>query len=142
MPFDSLAATQKLQSKGIDKEHAAAIVETCVAAANAGRENLATKADLKALEQSTAARFEKLENSIDARFEKLEDSVDARFEKFENWVKAKFEMLENSIKFEFEKRDLATKTEFEKHKVQMITWMFGMIFSASAIIIAAMRFLA
>ena len=48
--FDTLAAAEALQDAGIEPKKAKAIVATTRDAAGAGRESLATKADLAALE--------------------------------------------------------------------------------------------
>ena len=48
--FDTLAAAEALQGAGIEPEKAKAIVATARDAAGAGRDSLATKADLAALE--------------------------------------------------------------------------------------------
>ncbi len=54
------------------------------------RDDLATKADLEALEQRMDARFEALEQRMDARFEALEQRMDARFEAMEYRLLAAF----------------------------------------------------
>ena len=46
--FDTLAAAEALQDAGIDPKKARAIVATARAAAGAGRDSLATKAELRA----------------------------------------------------------------------------------------------
>ena len=48
--FDTLAAARALKDAGVEPEHAEAIANAVRAAAQAGREELATKADLAALE--------------------------------------------------------------------------------------------
>ncbi len=48
--FDTLAAARALKDAGVQPEHAEAIADAVRAAAQAGREELATKADLAALE--------------------------------------------------------------------------------------------
>ncbi len=48
--FDTLAAARALKDAGVKPEHAEAIADAVRAAAQAGREELATKADLAALE--------------------------------------------------------------------------------------------
>ncbi len=48
--FDTLAAARALKDAGVEPEHAEAIADAVRAAAQAGREELATKADLAALE--------------------------------------------------------------------------------------------
>ena len=48
--FDTLAAARALKNAGVKSEHAEAIANAVREAANAGREELATKSDLAALE--------------------------------------------------------------------------------------------
>lgn len=48
--FDTLAAARARKDAGVEPEHAEAIADAVRAAAQAGREELATKADLAALE--------------------------------------------------------------------------------------------
>ena len=48
--FDTLAAARALKDAGVQPEHAEAIANAVREAANAGREELATKSDLAALE--------------------------------------------------------------------------------------------
>ena len=48
--FDTLAAARALKDAGVEPEHAEAIANAVREAANASREELATKADLAALE--------------------------------------------------------------------------------------------
>ena len=55
--FDTLAAAEALQNAGIDPEPAKAIVATVRTAAGAGRDELATKADLKAELAALEARL-------------------------------------------------------------------------------------
>lgn len=48
--FDTLAAARALKDAGVEPEHAEAIANAVREAANVGREELATKSDLAALE--------------------------------------------------------------------------------------------
>ena len=66
--FDSLEAARELEAAGVERNHAAAMVKTVVAAteagrtaAEAGRKDLATKADLAQLEGRLEVKFSALE---------------------------------------------------------------------------------
>ena len=58
--FDSLEAVRELEAAGVERNHAEAMVKTIVAAREAGREDLATKADLARLEARFAAAVNKM----------------------------------------------------------------------------------
>ena len=66
--FDSLEAARELEAAGVERTHAAATVKTVVAATEAGREGLATKADLAELR----ADFARVEGRLGAKFSELE----------------------------------------------------------------------
>ena len=74
--FDTLAAAQTLRNKGMDSDHAEAIVEVV---RNAQSE-LATKADIKALED----RFDR----VDDRFDRVDDRFDSLAESLRTEMKA------------------------------------------------------
>ena len=59
--FDSLEAARELEAAGVERNHAAAMVKTVVAATEAGRKDLATKTDLAQLESRLEAKFAALE---------------------------------------------------------------------------------
>ncbi len=48
--FDTLSAAQDLESAGMDRKQAEAVAQIAASASAAGRDDLATKADLAALE--------------------------------------------------------------------------------------------
>ena len=58
--FDSLDAVRELEVAGVERNHAEAMVKTIVAAREAGREDLATKADFAQLEARFAAAVNKM----------------------------------------------------------------------------------
>ena len=55
--FDSLEAARELEAAGFERNHAEAMVKTIVAAREAGREDLATKADLARVEARLEAKL-------------------------------------------------------------------------------------
>ena len=66
--FDSLEAARELEAAGVERSHAAAVVKTVVAATEAGRGGLATRADLAEIR----ADFARLEGRLEAKFAALE----------------------------------------------------------------------
>ncbi len=65
--FDSLEAARELEAAGVERNHAAAVVKTVVAATEAGRGGLATKADIAELKVDFAkleAKFAVLETKF------------------------------------------------------------------------------
>ena len=76
--FDSLEAARELEAAGVERSHAAATVKTVVAAAEAGREGLATKADFVALKADfSALRADFAE--LKADFARVEGKLETKF---------------------------------------------------------------
>ena len=72
--FDSLEAARELEAAGVERSHAAAVVKTVVAATEAGRGGLATKADIAELKVDFAkleAKFAVLETRFAAAINKM-----------------------------------------------------------------------
>ena len=65
--FDTLTATRTLEAAGIERIHAEAIAATIRDAAGADREELATKADLAALEDRLEAKLATALASLERR---------------------------------------------------------------------------
>ena len=58
--FDSLEAARGLEAAGVERNHAEAMVKAIVAATEASRKDLATKADIARLEAKLAAAINKM----------------------------------------------------------------------------------
>ena len=85
--FDTLAAAQTLRNKGMDSDHAEAIVEVV---RNAQSE-LATKADIKALENRfdrVDDRFDSLGENLRTEMKGLDDRIDSLAESLRTEMKA------------------------------------------------------
>ena len=65
--FDSLEVARELEAAGIERGHAAAMVKAVVAVNEAGRQDLATKADIAELKVD----FAKLEAKLAAAINKM-----------------------------------------------------------------------
>ena len=61
--FDSLEVARELEAAGVERRHAAAMVKAIVAVNQAGRQDLATKADIAELRVD----FAKLEGRLEAK---------------------------------------------------------------------------
>ena len=72
--FDTLKAARDLKAAGLEEAHAEAIVSTM---GRAMSENLATKADIKALEQTTKADLTALEQALKADLTALDQALKA-----------------------------------------------------------------
>ncbi|MGG2143927.1 hypothetical protein [Symbiopectobacterium sp. RP] len=100
--FDTLQASEELETAGISREQARAI--SLVVRKSHEVADVATKADIAEVKRDIAdvrkdmeARFEKNEAQMQARFEKNEAQMQARFEKNEAQMQARFEKTEAQI---------------------------------------------
>ncbi|MGL9725092.1 DUF1640 domain-containing protein [Sodalis sp. (in: enterobacteria)] len=113
--FDTLQASEELETAGISREQARAI--SLVVRKSHEVADVATKRDLEDVRKEMIARFEKNEAQMDARF----DKVDARFEKTEAQIADV-------------RKDMAAG--FDKLSMQM-TIRLGLMVAAGVSIIAA-----
>ena len=77
LAFDTLKAARRLGEAGFSAEQAEAIVGTM---ADSVTENLATKDDLKLLEQSLEARIDGVEQSLEAKIDGVEQRLEAKID--------------------------------------------------------------
>jgi len=101
--FDTLAAAQKLKESGLESKPAEAIAETI----RDSQDNLATKADLDALERSLTAKLDAQGQSLTARLDAQGQSLTARLDAHAQSTKADLNALEQSTKADF--RELKTE---------------------------------
>ena len=98
--FDTLKAARDLKAAGLEEAHAEAIVATM---GRAMGENLATKADIKELEQAIKAH----ELATKADFKELEQATRADIKALEQAIKA----LEQTTKADSKALEQATDTK-------------------------------
>ena len=81
--FDTLKAARDLKAAGLEEAHAEAIVATM---GRAMGENLATKADITALEQATRADIKALEQVTKTDIKALEQATDTKLTALEHRI--------------------------------------------------------
>ncbi|CAK8737141.1 hypothetical protein SODG_000864 [Sodalis praecaptivus] len=118
--FDTLQASEELETAGISREQARAI--SLVVRKSHEVADVATKRDL-----------EDVRKEIDARF----DKVDARFEKHEAQMQARFEKTDAQIADV--RKDIANR--FDKLGLQMTVRMGGMLIAAVGLMTAILKVL-
>lgn len=89
--FDTLQASEELETAGISREQARAI--SLVVRKSHEVADVATKRDLEDVRKEMIARFEK----TDAQIADVRKDIDARFEKNEAQMQARFEKTEAQI---------------------------------------------
>jgi septation ring formation regulator EzrA len=102
--FDTLQFVHNLSAAGMPTPQAEALAKECSQLLRYQLEQMATKADLKNLEDRMDAKFQNLkgdlknlEDRMDAKFQNLEDRMDAKFQNFEGRVEAKLAQLQLRI---------------------------------------------
>ncbi|MFT4466404.1 MAG: DUF1640 domain-containing protein [Sodalis sp. (in: enterobacteria)] len=118
--FDSLQASEELQTAGLTSQQAKAI--SLVVRKSHEVADVATKRDL-----------DDVRKEIDARF----DKVDARFEKHEAQMQARFEKTDAQIADV--RKDIANR--FDKLGLQMTVRMGGMLIAAVGLMTAILKVL-
>ncbi len=118
--FDTLQASEELETAGISREQARAI--SLVVRKSHEVADVATKRDL-----------EDVRKEIDARF----DKVDARFEKHEAQMQARFEKTDAQIADV--RKDIANR--FDKLGLQMTVRVGGMLIAAVGLMTAILKVL-
>ena len=112
LQIDTLAFSKRLRDAGADEQLANAIVEGLTAADTS---DLATKADVKALDEKMATKA---------------DVAEVRTEIAE--VKSDLKALDEKM---------ATKAEVAEVKAEILKWMFGALFAQTGIILAVVKLL-
>ncbi|MGI9310123.1 MAG: hypothetical protein ACR2P7_01155 [bacterium] len=124
--FNTLTATQKLRTSGVDEPQAEAIVGTIVES----QTDLATKTDIANLEKATKADLAHLEKATKADILNLEKATHAALAHFEKTTHASIANLETT-----------TKAEIAELKNALLLQGGGMMVAIAGLILAAIRFL-
>ncbi len=83
--FDTLTAAKTLEMAGFNDTQAEAMVKTINKAVN---ESVATKADLKVLDESVKGKFKALDESVQGKINVLDESVKGEFKAVRGEIKA------------------------------------------------------
>lgn len=128
--FDTHRAVKNLEEAGFEEAQAEALVEIVGSAVG---ENVATKADLDAMERRTVSRFEALEQSTTTRFEALEQKMTARFEA----MATQYAALEQKLDFEIR----SVRSDMRNMENRIVLKLGGVILATGALVFAALRYI-
>ena len=119
--IDTHKAVTRLETTGMSRQTAEAVVEIFDTVANAAATDLATKADLGAV----AANVQDLRDTVQHLGDRMQD-LDNRMHNLEDRVV----VLE---------RTMATKSDLAEVKTDIIRWNVGLMLTLAAVIIAAVK---
>lgn len=128
--FDTHRAVKNLEEAGFAEAQAEALVEIVGSAVG---ENVATKANLDAMERRTVSRFEALEQSTTTRFEALEQKMTARFEA----MATQYAALEQKLDFEIR----SVRSDMRNMENRIVLKLGGVILATGALVFAALRYI-
>jgi len=142
MTFDTLTAARELESAKFSREQAEAIAKTV----RDGQGELATKADVAALENSTKAGIAALGHSTNANIAALENSMNtsiaalkANIAALENSMNASIATLENSTNANTAALENSMNTSIAALEIRLVKWAIGLAFAVAAIVLAGVR---
>ncbi|CAJ0996375.1 hypothetical protein SODG_004984 [Sodalis praecaptivus] len=115
--FDTLQASEELQTAGLTSEQAKAI--SLVVRKSHEVADVATKRDLEDVRKEIDARFDK----VDARFEKHEAQMQARFEKTDAQIADVRKDMTTQISLV--RKDLQLEMAGIRSEQKLIRWMLG-----------------
>ncbi|WP_440866448.1 hypothetical protein [Symbiopectobacterium purcellii] len=126
--FDTLQASEELQTAGLTSEQAKAI--SLVVRKSHEVADVATKRDLEDVRKEMQARFEKTDAQIadvrkdlSAEIADVRKDIDARFEKNEAQMQARFEKTEAQISLV--RKDLQLEMAGIRSEQKLIRWMLS-----------------
>ena len=108
--FDTLAAAKTLERAGFDDTQAEAMVKTISKAVN---ESVATKADLKVLDESVHGEIKTLGESVNGKIKALDESVNGKIKALDESVNGKIKALDESVNGKIKALDESVKGEFK-----------------------------
>ena len=118
--FDTLSTSENLQKAGIATEQAKAIT---LAIASVQRD-LATRDDLKAVEQRLTDKIEGVESDLNSKIGALDSKIDGVEQKLTD-------------KIDGVERNLNSKIDGVRSEMRWVRWVLGGIFALNTIILAA-----
>ena len=136
--FDTHKFVKHLTENGFTEQQAEVLADEQVHLLNS---NLATKADIEALQQATKADIEALQQATKADIKALQQATKADIKALQQATKADIKALRQTTKAEIEalKQETkagiemlkqTTKTEIQAAKTELLKWFFGALFSA------------
>jgi hypothetical protein len=140
--IDTHKTVTSLVKTGFDTKQAEAIVETFCEARRGEIEHLATKEDLKKVEDKLHRLEEKVDR-LDEKVDKLEARLDERIDKLEARLDRDFATKEDlkklEIKMTHEMRELKSDLIAHMHKMEATikTWLLSFMLTISVAFIAA-----
>ncbi|AHF73719.1 hypothetical protein SOPEG_1580 [Candidatus Sodalis pierantonius str. SOPE] len=111
--FDTLQASEELQTAGLTSEQAKAI--SLVVRKSHEVADVATKRDLEDVHKDLTVQITDVRKDMDARFEKNEAQMQARFEKTD----AQIADVRKDMEARFEKNEAQMQARFEKTEAQI-----------------------
>ncbi|MCY4286572.1 MAG: hypothetical protein OXC65_14690 [Thiotrichales bacterium] len=135
MTFDTLTAARELESAKFSREQAEAIAKTV----RDGQGELATKADVAALENSTKAGIAALGHSTNANIAALGHSTNANIAALENSMNTSIAALENSMNTSIAALENSTNANTAALEIRLVKWAIGLAFAVAAIVLAGVR---
>ena len=140
--FDTLSTSENLQKAGIATEQAKAIT---LAIASVQRD-LATRDDLKAVEQRLTDKIDGVESdlnskigALDSKIDEVEQKLTDKIEGVEQKLTDKIEGVEQKLtdKIDGVERNLNSKIDGVRSEMRWVRWVLGGIFALNTIILAA-----
>jgi hypothetical protein len=138
VPFDTLKLARGLEAAGLAAPVAAGTASALAEAM--GGADLATKADLALLESKVMGAIGSLEAKFDRKFDAQDAKFGAQEAKFDA-QDAKFDARFDAQDAKFDAKIDALGTKLELLRRDMTIKLGGMIFVATGVILAAMRFM-
>ncbi len=132
--FDTHRFVKRLTKNGFTQQQAETLADEHVALLNG---NLATKADIEALQQATKAGIEALRQATKADIEALQQATKADIEALRQATKADIEALRQATKADI----AAVEAKIEAAKTDLLKWMFGALIAQGGVIVALVKLL-
>ena len=132
--FDTHRFVKRLTKNGFTQQQAETLADEHVALLNG---NLATKADIEALQQATKADIEALRQATKAGIEALQQATKADIEALQQATKADIEALRQATKADI----AAVEARIEAAKTDLLKWMFGALIAQGGVIVALVKLL-
>ena len=131
VPFDTLAYAKKLESRGIEFKHAEAHAEVL---AEILENHFPTKRETNAVINDFSQQIDRLDQKIDRKFNELDQKIDRKF----NELDQKIDTLRHDMETEFVIVRKEMDAGFAKQKWGILTWVFGIAFTQTALTMSVM----
>ncbi len=125
--FDTHRAVKSLEEAGFEESQAEAVVEMFSGAVG---ENLATKADLKVLEQAIRSDLQTMEQATKTDLQTMEQAIRSDLQALEQATKADLQALEQTL-----------GAELKSLELRMTIKLGGLVFAGFGVMIAFLKLL-